>query len=420
MDEVSFGSLDAANAARTEYSEHLCTDDDRRLKTVRFSSDTPEGVRDVVRAQAMESRSLEDRRSQTSDLSQGEIEKIKRSDGFAGPATTFSWESAKGVFAREGEMSHFSDAIGSIADYEDPIEGAEAWIGKFRESGGSLGSKRDVGDEDIRQQQRAEKAAKAAQGGQCDHATGHCRHGDPDACEFLREACGYSEDEVEELLGAAEEDVDTTEEITGEAAGALKRAWGGYKGAVSAVDESLSEWLSPNWEQAQQSAKAINAIRRQHGQEPMDFERLEELQARVQDFARRMAADCHECHVDHSDHDHAGGREVLDEDQDVVDVDGDQDVVDVDEDQAGADPAEAIEQDPQRDLAGERVDEQTTFAGGEEGRRRQGEVETLADVDRNSGGIMADRREGGLPDEEETEQKVPEGFRVAEGGQETL
>ncbi|MCU4716993.1 hypothetical protein [Halapricum hydrolyticum] len=41
---VEFGSKDAADAAREQWGEHLCPDDDRRLKTVAFVEDVPDRV----------------------------------------------------------------------------------------------------------------------------------------------------------------------------------------------------------------------------------------------------------------------------------------------------------------------------------------------------------------------------------------
>jgi hypothetical protein len=92
----------------------------------------------------------------------------------------------------------------------------------------------------------------------------------------------------------------------------MQRAWNGYKGSISLLDESVEDYLRPEWDNAQQAARAINAIRREHGQDPIHFDRLEEIQADLLDLARKMAADCHECHASHESHDHdiaAGDRE---------------------------------------------------------------------------------------------------------------
>jgi hypothetical protein len=74
---------------------------------------------------------------------------------------------------------------------------------------------------------------------------------------------------------------DGDEEITGKAAGALGRAWGGYKGAITRLDREIEDVVESKRE-AEGAAAAINAIRRDHGQEPMEFERLEELSDRLE------------------------------------------------------------------------------------------------------------------------------------------
>jgi hypothetical protein len=162
---------------------------------------------------------------------------------------------------------------------------------------------RDRTDAESRMSQREAMAKGRTQ--ECDHARGYCENGDPDACGYLTEACGLSEDEVADLLDEPEEDPDglPEEEITGQAAGALKRAWGGYQGAVDGAADALAA-LIKEWRHAQAAADAINSVRADHGQAPIHFEELEELQADLEEFATEtMRADCEECHA-HHEHDH--------------------------------------------------------------------------------------------------------------------
>lgn len=56
MTAIEFGTKQTADAFRDEYAEYLCTDDDARLKTVTFSSDTPEHVIEDAQLQADEGR----------------------------------------------------------------------------------------------------------------------------------------------------------------------------------------------------------------------------------------------------------------------------------------------------------------------------------------------------------------------------
>jgi hypothetical protein len=84
---------------------------------------------------------------------------------------------------------------------------------RAREEGGG----RRLDANEGRQAARARDAARAQQSSECDHAADHCEHGDPEACEFLKNACGYDDDEVASIL---DEDTagDGPDEITGKAA----------------------------------------------------------------------------------------------------------------------------------------------------------------------------------------------------------
>ncbi|WP_232703141.1 hypothetical protein [Halobacterium wangiae] len=160
--------------------------------------------------------------------------------------------------------SHY-DATLSVDEHRDLAEQAA------REDSGK---RLDAGDSTDDRLGRAE----AAMGEECDHARGHCEHGDPDACEFLTDACGYDEAEVADILD--EDGADTEEEITGPAAGALGRAWQGYKAGISRLERAIEDALEAKRD-AEGAAAAINAIRVDHGQEPLELERLEELSDRL-------------------------------------------------------------------------------------------------------------------------------------------
>lgn len=260
--DVEFGAKADADAIRDRFSEHLCSDDDKRLKTVTFSSDTPEGVLDRARNEALDSRG-ERSRSHSTSLTPDEREKISELGGFDRTTTTASWASAKGVFAREGVTDQFDAALGSLTDYDDPAEGAEEWVARARRDDAQLGTKsvsggaRDVGEEDLQAEQQAADQARQAMSEECDHAEDHCRHGDPEACEYLSEVCGLSNSQVDRILEA--EDVDEEGQFAGEVYGALSKLWDQYR--VGLAD-------------AKQAAAGINTIRQEHGQDPMAFEEL--------------------------------------------------------------------------------------------------------------------------------------------------
>ncbi len=56
-ERIELGSKAAADQFRDEYADHLCTDDDRRLKTVAISSDAPDHVLETATIEAAAGRS---------------------------------------------------------------------------------------------------------------------------------------------------------------------------------------------------------------------------------------------------------------------------------------------------------------------------------------------------------------------------
>lgn len=401
MTTIEFGSKTAADAVRDEFADHLCSDDDRRLKEVVFASTTPDDVLDQARQQALDSRAERETgpgQAPLTDHERGEIDFSK------GRANVLWARSIKGIAADEGvdDWTAHVDPSLTVDEHREVMEKAA------REGGGRRREDTETGVE------KAGRASRRAQAEGCDHARGHCEAGDPDACEHLKSRCGLSDSEVQSLLSDFDGDDSDDQGIEGAAAGALDRSWSGYQGAVRRLSQAI-EAADQAWTNAQQAAKAINGVRDGHGQDPIHFETLEAAQADLLDLSRKAAADCHECHADHSGHDHAvtdGNRERVPEA--VVDGASETPVGTSD------DTDQALEADPQRDLSGGRANDQARFAGGEQGERGQGEtVETVAE---NPGGMMADERDrtDSDPSEEGTEQQIPDEFAVAEGGQETL
>ena len=403
--EFGRGNKMLADTYREEYPEYLCSDDDARLTEVAFSSDVPDSVLDDAR------RDAEDARGETADkagqvgLTDRETERLDFSEGRASIPHA---QSVKGIARSEG--------VDDWLAYYDPTltvdEHREVMLHAAREGRG--GRRMDSDDSAA---EKAGRASRTAQSEECDHARGHCRHGDPDACEFLADQCGFDGSEVQSLLTGFDEPDESGEsdDLPGEALGALNRSWGGYIGAVDDLEAALSAAVEA-WEDAQQAARAINGVRESHGQDPLHFEELEKQHAELADFARKAAADCHECHADHSGHAHdvtSGDREDL---RELVDAGRGATPVGSGGDQ-GDDPTDAIEMDDQRTLGGDHADDQARLAGGEQGERGQGE--TVEHVEENPGGLMADERAETSTDSE-TEQQVPDAFNVAEGGQETF
>lgn len=179
-ERIEFGSKAAADQFREEYADHLCTDDDRRLKTVAISPSAPDHVLEAA-----------------------------------------------------------VDAETTVDDQLAPVAGVQ--------------------DE------------------QCGHAVTHCEEGDSDACDFLVDECGFDEDEVRSLLSDFGEEI-PEDEITDKWLGALERTWTGYHNATDTLEEALEE-ATEAVNYAVAAARAVNGIRRAHGQDEIEeFRDLERLQ----------------------------------------------------------------------------------------------------------------------------------------------
>ncbi|ACV46623.1 hypothetical protein [Halomicrobium mukohataei] len=273
---IEYGSKDAADAARDRHEEYLCTDDDRRLKTVAYSdADTPDHVLDAERLEA------EDSRGEGSDgpgqvpLSDGERDRI---DFGKARASVPHAKAVKGIARSEGVEDWVSYYDGTLTVDEHREVMADA----SRESG-----KRT--DEQESADEKAADAAQTAKGERCDHARGHCEAGDPEACEFLTETCGYDEEEVQQFLDEDHaDDGEQTElvtvggdeypemELRPEVAGALRRSWGGYKNAVGDLETAIADARQAVID-ARQSWRAINRIREANGQPELHPNRLHTL-----------------------------------------------------------------------------------------------------------------------------------------------
>jgi hypothetical protein len=295
---VEFGAKAAADNYREEHSEHVCPeDDDKRLKTVHFKSDTPDWLIEQARAEADEGLAAREATVGQSELTDAEKDRIDFSKGRA----NIPWAQSIKALAEQHNVSDWTahiDPTLTVDEHRDVMERAG------RQGGGA----RDEGDQRDAERERRAAATEQAEG--CDHARKKCVNDNPGACEFLKNRCGYSQSEVSEFL--SDDDVDDPI-LTDAEKGALSRSWNGYKGAVAAFESALAD-AAEAWNNAQAAVRAINGIRDDVGQEPLDFEALEAGQADLLDLARRAARDCAECHADHGEHDHPtadDGRETL-------------------------------------------------------------------------------------------------------------
>jgi hypothetical protein len=321
--EISFGRKDVADKYREEFPDSICSDDDARLKTVTFASSAPDWLIKQAGLEAMESRGEDAAGAGQVGLTDHERDEID-----------FSKDRASVPHARAVKAIAHDKGVDDWLAYYDPTITVEEHYGVMKQARSEGGGRRM---DENRTAERRRDAARTAQDSQCDHTRGHCEHGEPAACEFLRNACDYTEEEIEEILVEDQDNADEGErEIEGKAAGAVQRAWDGYKASIAQLDEAANDYLRPEWANAQQAARAINAIRREHGQDPIHFERLEEIQADLLDLARMMAADCVECHADHGGHNHAVGTDDREDVRKFVGEGADETPVGVSEDTATA------------------------------------------------------------------------------------
>ena len=213
--KVDVQSLDSAGQIRERYGEYLHPDDHRGRTTVQFVGDAPDGV--IRQAQAAADETAAERaRSQSTSLTEREREQIKSIGGFTQSRTTANWRSAKGVFEREGLGDQFRDAIGSINDYDDPIEGAEAYVERHKarqaEAGvGGVGA-RDVGETDIQQRQRAGRAAAREQQSLETSAIEGAKRGHQEAIDALVIEAGWGRAEAEALAQKVDDPRDSMTE----------------------------------------------------------------------------------------------------------------------------------------------------------------------------------------------------------------
>lgn len=275
---AKFGSKDAADSAREDYSEHVCSvDDDKRHRTVWFASDTPDAVRDAIENDAMDSRGDGADGPGQAPLTDAEKDRIdfsKRRANIPHARSVKAIAGSKGV----SDWTAYYDHTLTVDEHREVMDDAA------REGGG----KRREDSEDV--DAKAGRAARRAKGEGCDHAKGHCENGDTDACEHLKQVCDYSESEVNRILSVddrtdayAESSTQIRLEyqgeeisVTPEQAGALQRSWGGYKTALGRLSDALDD-VRETVPQARQAFRAINSIREANGQEPMHPNRLHEI-----------------------------------------------------------------------------------------------------------------------------------------------
>ncbi len=243
---VEFGTKAGADAAREEFAEYVCpADDDKRQKTVHFVSDTPDHVRDRIEAGATTGRAEGQEGSGQAELTE---EEKNRAGPFTGSNNYRKAASVKALFRDNGVSDWLAwyDPTLSVDEHRSSV------LPEAQQAGGGDRIENEGPDRDAAA--RNEKAVNE----ECDHAKNHCKHGDPEACEYLQEACDVPETEVKTLLQFGDGPV-PYEELSGAEKGALDRSWNGYTVAVRRLATLLDE-VAMELRHAEKAAAAIDAI----------------------------------------------------------------------------------------------------------------------------------------------------------------
>lgn len=241
---VEFESKATADHFRSQYPDAICPDDDARLKTVQFTADAPDRVLEEAERAAFE-------------------EGQERASG-AGQVPLDDYERDELDFSKEGVNVPKAQAVKAIA----LDSGVDDWLSHFdptltvdehrnlvQRAGAKSGGKAlDAEESGL---EKAGRAARSAQASECDHAEGHCKHGDPGACEFLQEECGFEESQVERILN--DDTISESGDLPGPIFGAFNGLWTQYRAGLG---------------EAKRAAAAINEIRSQYGQNHLEFEEL--------------------------------------------------------------------------------------------------------------------------------------------------
>jgi hypothetical protein len=246
-EDVAFGRKEIADSFRDEHPDALCSQDDRRLKTVTFASDAPDDVVEEARQAAAQSRGDRESTKAQAELSRQEK---KRLDFSKDGSSVLKAQWVKGTLNANG-IKDWQARYDPTLTVDEHVSMLDEWK---RDQQGS--ERLDAEETEDEANARRARQAQEAQNAQCNHARDECEHGDPEACEFLGDACGFDDEEIEAILS---EETAEDGDLPGHAYGALSKLWTQYKTGLADVKEA---------------AAGINEVRQQHGQDPLGFDEL--------------------------------------------------------------------------------------------------------------------------------------------------
>jgi hypothetical protein len=258
--QIEFRSKEAADQFRDEWQEHLCSDDDRRLKTVTVVSDAPEHVIEQAHVQGGSTGQPDDDQQDAVELSP-EAAAATRTAINAAEMDGETTPERRDALVEEIGLRTPRDAPTVPADLVEEVRNYVRYYEEILSESEDEATLHDPNAEDeylswTRQaldELGASEDTEEASSRQCNHARGHCERGDEAACEFLQDQCGFDDQEIEEILSDDEGD------FPGRVYRALQQLWTSYRAGLA---------------DAKQAAAAINEIRQQYGQEPLEMEEL--------------------------------------------------------------------------------------------------------------------------------------------------
>jgi hypothetical protein len=313
-EEIEFERLEAANNWRDDNEEHLHESDNRASKTVSIASTAPEGVLEDAGTQAQISQPQDKKYGQV-ELTDQERDRLEDREEWTWGEKGFHAMSSKAVLLEEGGtpwLDHYDPKLEPIEHVSAVEKSTDQAVQEGMKGPGETGMRDDSEKSDAEIAQDLDKA----KGEQCRSTRDACEEGHEEACRSLLEDCGWSEDEIDDLLertrqlgeepsevydpttemdtGQSFEDwareeeeeepeppsepsdeelaelapTETPTEMQPPAYRALKKAWTGYKLARQEAREAHDE--------AENYAEIINGIRAVHDQEPLDFDEIEE------------------------------------------------------------------------------------------------------------------------------------------------
>lgn len=296
--KLVFGSRELANAARDWLPDVARTGHyDRRHKTVEvYTDELTESEELRLQGEAADSKAQVADQFGQRELTDAELRELRDRRDWS-PQKRFHAQAAKAILRGTGvdDWLAYYDLSLTVDEHRGIAEAALQ---------DEHGQRRDAHDrEGMFDKQFAEGYHRVLSEG-CDHARTWCEQGSDDACEYLIEECDWTPTEVDELvreIEAAEVEMDSLQtddggrvepetaldapavpergEIPGFAKGTLQRAWTGYKAAIADAegDRATAEQFEASRSEAERYAQIVNEVRNRFDQEPMEFDRLSEL-----------------------------------------------------------------------------------------------------------------------------------------------